>query len=76
MEHDIGVVQRRRTRSTGTTVEVLDLRTYPTPPSDEADGGRWLTICDEHGGNVQHETRALAISWASDPATWCDGCQS
>jgi hypothetical protein len=55
---------------------VLDLRTYEGAPSDESEGGRWLTICDAPGANVNQARRALAVAWAGEPSMWCDGCRT
>jgi len=68
------VRQRRRNRATGTVVEVVDA-TDATEPFDPADGGRWATVCVDHGGVAQHPTLALARSWAADPTGWCDDCR-
>lgn len=65
-------VKTSRARSTHTTVEVWRSADYGL---DLADGGSWVTVCVEHGNNVQHQTRALAIAWASSPETWCATCQ-
>jgi hypothetical protein len=65
-----GVVQSRRARSTGTQVTVYD----GIPSGFDIDGGRWQTVCDPHGFIVSHETRALAVSFASAPEQWCEVC--
>ena len=66
------VRQSRRARSTGTVVLVIDSHHPDAWFAD--DGGRWVTVCDVHGGNVNHETLALARSWASSPEWFCDEC--
>lgn len=65
-----GVVQRRRARSSGTTVEIIDTDEETT--FDSA-GGRWVTIC-EHGYLCNHQTRVLAGSFAAAPEEWCELC--
>jgi hypothetical protein len=60
-----GLVQSTRARSTGTVIEVLDRRD---------DGEGWETICVDHGGVCTHDTRALAVSFASAPEEWCPTC--
>lgn len=65
------VVQRRKARSTGTIVEVIDNRDQGFMDDDQ----RWYTLCDDHGGLVGHASRALACSWAVEPEMWCPTCQ-
>lgn len=66
--------KRNRSRQTGHYVRVEDC-THPEATLDADDGGRWATICEEHGDNVQHLTLADATAWSSEPLTWCAGCQ-
>lgn len=40
---------------------------------DEA-GGRYSTICDEHGTCIAHTTLALATYHAAAPLGWCETC--
>lgn len=63
------VVQIRRARSTGSVISVLDNRT-----NQWSLDGRWITHCHDHGFVCDHETRALAKSWASEPEGWCEAC--
>lgn len=55
-------------RETGTLVVVVD--------ADEQglDGGKWMTICDDHGQCVGHETLAMAKYHATNPLGWCEVC--
>jgi hypothetical protein len=64
-------VQSRRARQTGRVVEVW--RDLDLGVEDEA--GPWVTVCPEHGSSCHHATRALAVSWAAEPLTWCEPCQ-
>ena len=57
-------------RSTGTLVLVLD----GEPAGLDTEGGRWQTICDDHGGICSHDTLALASSFASAPEQFCESC--
>ena len=60
------LIESRRRRQTGTTVDVV----YGL------DGNPgWWNVCVEHGGICEHETRALAMSFASVPIEWCPTCQ-
>jgi len=55
----------RRARSTGTKVQLWK----------NFDGARWVTLCEDHGGLVEHDTRRLAEGWLSHPEDWCPTCQ-
>lgn len=65
------IIQRRKARSTGTMVSVVDNRQQQFM----ADDLRWYTVCEDHGGCVGHNTRAFAVGWASEPEGWCPLCQ-
>lgn len=67
------IVQRRVARSTGTTVIVED--THHWNAQCDSDGGRWATVCEDHGGVVNHEDQATARSFAAAPEEWCPDCQ-
>lgn len=41
----------------------------------DTDGGRWQTVCEEHGHIISHTTLALARSHMAVPIEWCEGCQ-
>jgi len=62
----------RRSRQTGTVVELVDNR---DGSFDSDDPNGWFTVCVDHGGVCSHETRKLAESWLPVPAEWCPGCQ-
>lgn len=66
-----GEVKRSRSRRTGTTVVLFD-----TTKTDEFDpeGGRWVTICEEHSTVCNHETRKLA-EYHMPVVDWCEECQ-
>lgn len=78
-----GQAIRHRTiaRSTGAEIEVIDAdhpdadvdRGAPERPGD-ADAGRWVTVCRTHGGVCNHDTLALARSFAAAPEQWCEDC--
>lgn len=67
-----GCVQLRRARSTGTVVGVYDAG----PAGLDPEGGRWNTVCDEHGFVCSHETLATARAFAASPEDWCEPCQA
>lgn len=67
-----GIRQASFARSSGTLISVVEAEAQGFDPED---GGRWMTICEDHGSNVQHDTLAAARSWASCPEGWCEECQ-
>lgn len=68
----MNVVSSRRSRSTGTTVAVIDNR---DGSFDAGDDLGWFTLCEDHGGVCSHPTRKLAESWAPVPDEWCPDCR-
>lgn len=65
-----GCVVQRRSRVTGHLVGL-----YHADQADlDSDGGRWATICEEHGHIVNHDTQALARAHLGDPTGWCEAC--
>lgn len=72
------MLQSRRSRQTGTKVEVIRRFEHGAWMSSEASpDGRFIyeTICVEHGGVCEHETRKLAERFAPVPREWCPTCQ-
>lgn len=65
-----GEIHRAVSRRTGTLVIVLDARLATWLDSD---GGRWITMCDEHGTVCNHATRKLAM-WHAPTVDWCEEC--
>jgi hypothetical protein len=63
------VVSERRARTTGTTVVV-----YRDDAEECGTGLRWVTLCDDHGHLVGHETRELAVAHGPHPDQWCVRC--
>lgn len=78
----MSVIQRRRARSTGAVILVLDNRReewicHPDRADTdytEFDANPWITICKTHGCLVHHPTRALAVAWSAEPESWCEFC--
>ncbi len=68
-----GVVESRRARSTGTLVALLDGE-HPEVDNDPH-GGRWATLCEDHGGVVYHRALTDAKDFLSHPEEWCPTCQ-
>jgi hypothetical protein len=70
----LGYREHRVNPVTGATVVLFDgSHEYADP---EAEGGRWVTLCDTHSYLVNHATRAIARSWLAEPWTWCDECSA
>lgn len=65
------VRQRRRSQHTGATVTLYDTQA-PENIFDPA-GGRWVTVCEDHGAICNHETLALARAHAPH-CEWCEPC--
>lgn len=83
MARHTSLIQARRNRETGTTIEVHDLDAPDAPLDRGEDRGygvgrdepRWLTLCVDHGHLCTHYTRADAISHAALPSGWCEPCR-
>lgn len=72
MDHTIaGLREQRRNRETGTTVSLYNAREAGLDP----DGGDWVTVCEDHGNLVNHQTRKMGSYQMADPAGWCYACQ-
>jgi hypothetical protein len=39
------------------------------------DGGKWLLMCETHGGILQDTNKSRLWSDANEVADWCDGCK-
>lgn len=65
------IVSHRVARSTGATIIVERTGVGSTV---EQDAG-WATICANHATLIIHETRALALSHAREPESWCGDCE-
>lgn len=65
---EYGAVLRRKARSTGTVVSLF-------VPGAQSDDPGWMTLCEDHGGCVLHDTRRAAEGWLSHPEEWCPYCQ-
>ena len=66
-----GLVERRKTRQTGTVVEI-----YRVDQTDFDGGGEpWAVVCAAHGSIIGCSTLSLAKDQASDPNGWCEQCE-
>jgi hypothetical protein len=63
---------RRHTtsRASGAVIVLLDA----AEANLSTHGGRWVTICDTHGGACNHDTQYDARNWMAEPHGWCPDC--
>lgn len=67
------VSRERKSRVTGTVVQLLDLGAADAtimPKNDMT----WARLCVDHNTIEHHKTRAVARAGAADPSTWCKKC--
>lgn len=67
----LGRVEARKARSTGTLVGLYrsaegGIESDPELP--------WSVVCEDHGGVLSMETRAMASTAMSQPDDWCPVC--
>jgi hypothetical protein len=67
-----GLRAQRRNRTTGTLVGLYD----GEPAGMDTEGGRWQTVCEDHGTICSHETMKVAESFLSHPQNWCEDCSA
>ena len=63
-------VRTARNRQTGTLIDLIDRG------SNDDGGGRWETVCVDHGTVCSHETLRLAMRFAPSPLDWCEDCMA
>lgn len=67
---DAGLLQRRKTRSAGTTVSIYDRE------AAGIDGdGKFVAVCEDHGTMLVADTLATAKRFAPVPDEWCGVCR-
>ena len=66
-----GLVERRRNRRTGTLVGLYHAHQAGIDADPETP---WVTVCEDHGSTISHQTLALARSGMVAPDDWCDEC--
>lgn len=67
----LGKVQTSRARSTGSTISIY----HAEQAGFCADGGGWVTFCENHSCLINHESLKLARQWVPHPEEWCGECQ-
>jgi len=40
------------------------------------DGGKWLLMCETHGGIIQDSNKSRLWGWSKNPEQFCDGCKN
>jgi len=72
-----GEVKRSKARSSRSTVILFDLRDPEAAwlGTEEVEGVRWETLCDDHSTTCLHATRATAMSFLAAPEEWCEMCR-
>lgn len=65
-----GLISYTKAHSTGTHIGVYD----GGPAGMDTAGGRWQTVCEEHGWIISHDTRRRALGFRSCPEEWCERC--
>ena len=43
---------------------------------DSRDGGKWLLMCETHGGIIQDTNKSRLWGWATQPQQFCHGCRN
>ena len=61
----------KRSRSTGSIISVVD----GVKQDLDVSGGRWYTICEDHGTTISHGSLTLAVSHSAEPEGWCEACR-
>lgn len=61
----------RINRQTGTTVTL-----YTSKELGLESEYKWHTVCEDHGYEIGHPTKACAVAWMAEPKTWCEECQA
>ena len=65
-----GLIDYRKARSTGTFVGLY----IAEMAHADTQGGKYITICEEHSTVINHATRQLAASHMSSVDSWCEQC--
>ena len=66
-----GCVEVRRNQQTGLEVGVYHAEQADLDPA----GGRWYSVCEEHGVLCSHRNLNLARFHAGAPWGWCEDCR-
>lgn len=64
--------KRARAQSTGYIVTLYDT-SHPDSVFDP-NGGRWVTVCEEHHTVCNHTSIETALRFTATPELWCEAC--
>jgi hypothetical protein len=65
-----GLREQRTNPRTGQKVGLYD----GEPAGMDTAGGRWQTVCEEHGSICSHSTKRVARTFLAAPWEWCELC--
>lgn len=69
----LGYRAHTHARSTGGGLVVtVDATGWVADVVDE--GGRWMTVCDQHSTNCHHPVLRNALAFMRSPEVWCEFC--
>ena len=71
LRDNAGAKVSKRIPHTGTIATLYDAR----EAGMGVEGGRWKTVCEDHGSIVAHATRRDAIPHLASPEEWCEECR-
>ena len=63
------LIKQTKAHSTKTLVELWDMG-----KETNEDGGRWQTVCVDHGNCMNHDKKSNAVYFLSHPEEWCEDC--
>lgn len=66
-----GLIDQRKCQKTKTTIGLYKALEAGIDSDPDLP---YVTLCETHGGLVGHSSKAVAISWMSNPI-WCVECQ-
>lgn len=69
-----GLIEAKRRHQTGRVVSIYDGAAQGFDTSDGVNP--YTVLCEDHGGAIAVERLAQARGWATEPLTWCEGCQA
>jgi hypothetical protein len=71
IETAAGLITCRRNQKTGFYVGIYDGKAAEF----DTTGGRWYTVCEQHGTNIAHSTKNLAFRHYAAVTDWCEECR-
>lgn len=71
LKENAGALLSRKARSTKTVVTLY----LAEAQGMDGESGKYMTVCEPHGGVVHHDTYNDARNFLSHPEEWCPVCQ-